>query len=262
MTAEDEPALGDLDALLAHSRAAARRAGGLILGFFGTADRHTKADGSPVTEADRVAEAEILAALNEARPDIPVVAEESVDAGRIPTVGDGPFWLVDPLDGTKAFLRANGEFTVNIALVQDRQPLLGVVLAPALELEYAGIVGRGAVRSVETAKDEPIAVRKADPNGLIVVTSRSHRDNADMQAYLADLSVAETRPISSSLKLCLIAEGSADLYPRFGPTSEWDIAAGHAVLAAAGGRVDTIDSGPLSYAKPDFLNPSFVARGG
>jgi len=225
-----------------------------------------KADDSPVTEADQRAEAVILRGLAGLEPGVPVVAEEAVAAGQGPVRIDGDtFWLVDPLDGTREFIARNGEFTVNIALIQQGRPVLGVVLAPALDGPqgwlYAGAEGLGAWQ-VRAGQRQAIACRAVPPQGLTVVASRSHGDQAALQAYLAGRHVAALHSVGSSLKLCTIASGQADLYPRLGRTMEWDIAAGHAVLAAAGGRVTRLDNGqPLSYGKPGFENPHFVAAG-
>lgn len=218
-----------------------------------------KDDASPVTEADERAEALIVPALQALAPEIPIVAEEAVAAGRIPTVA-GRFWLVDPLDGTKEFISRNGEFTVNIALVEDGVPVLGVVLAPALGRLFAGAVGVGAF--VEDADGRrPIQCRSVPEEGLTVVASRSHGDAEALDKFLAGRKLASLKNAGSSLKLCLVATGEADLYPRLGRTMEWDIAAGHAVLLAAGGQVNTVAGAPLRYGKPGFDNPHFVASG-
>jgi 3'(2'), 5'-bisphosphate nucleotidase len=218
-----------------------------------------KADASPVTDADERAEAIILARLGQLAPAIPVVAEESMAAGRGPAEAGACFWLVDPLDGTKEFISRNGEFTVNIALIEAGRPVMGVVYAPAIERLFLGTDNLGAF--VEDGdKRRAIHVRPVPPEGLTVVASRSHRDAAT-EDYIARFPVAEMRPAGSSLKLCLVAAGEADLYPRLGRTMEWDIAAGHAVVAAAGGSVTTLDGAPLTYGKPGYENPFFVARG-
>jgi len=219
-----------------------------------------KADGSPVTAADEAAEAVILDGLAAIAPDVPVVAEEAVSRSGAPDPVAGRFWLVDPLDGTKEFLNRNGEFTVNIALVQDGRPVLGVVHAPALAETYSGAVGLGAWHADNRSR-QGIAARSPGPEGLVVVASRSHGDPAALDRFLEGRRVAGRREVGSSLKFCLVAAGEADLYPRFGRTMEWDTAAGHAVLAAAGGRVTDLDGAPLLYGKPGFDNPHFVARG-
>lgn len=218
-----------------------------------------KDDASPVTQADERAEALIIEALQTLLPDTPIVAEEAVTAGPTPIVGDR-FWLVDPLDGTKEFISRNGEFTINIALIDHGVPTLGVVLAPALDRLFAGAAGIGAFAE-EGGRRHPIACRRPPAEGLTVVASRSHGDATALDAFLAGRSVAALRSAGSSLKLCLIASGEADLYPRLGRTMEWDIAAGHAVLAAAGGTVTTLDGAALRYGKPGFDNPNLVARG-
>jgi 3'(2'), 5'-bisphosphate nucleotidase len=219
-----------------------------------------KADRSPVTAADQEAEALIERGLGEIDPAIPMIGEEAAAAGRVPEFANGPFWLVDPLDGTKEFLTRNGEFTVNIALVEGGRPILGVVTAPALGVAWWGAVGQGAVRR-EQGQARAIQVRPRPAQGMVAVASRSHRD-AETDAWLAEHGITETVSAGSSLKFCLVAEGKADVYPRFGPTMEWDTAAGHAVLLAAGGRVVTRDGAPLTYAKPTLKNPSFIAWGG
>ncbi|MEW6704786.1 MAG: 3'(2'),5'-bisphosphate nucleotidase CysQ [Pseudomonadota bacterium] len=218
-----------------------------------------KADASPVTDADEAAEALIVAALQRLAPAVPVVAEEAVAAGRCPALAPR-FWLVDPLDGTKEFVQRNGEFTVNVALVEQGVPVLGVVLAPALARLYAGVHGQGAFAEQGGVR-QPIRCRSVPPEGWTVVASRSHGDEQALAAFLRGARVAELRHVGSSLKLCLLAEGRADVYPRLGPTMAWDIAAGHAVLLAAGGRVTELDGRPLSYARADFRNPQFVACG-
>ena len=222
-----------------------------------------KDDASPVTAADEGAEALILPALAALLPGVPAVAEEAVAAGHIPDVAQR-FWLVDPLDGTREFIKRNGEFTVNIALVENGEAVLGVVLAPALGKPhgtlFAGGPGLGAF--VEDAEGRhPIYCRRPPAAGLSVVASRSHGDAAALEAFLAGRKLAEVKNAGSSLKLCLLASGEADLYPRLGRTMEWDIAAGHAVLAGAGGRIDTVAGAVLRYGKPGFENPHFVARG-
>ncbi len=236
-----------------------RQAGDVILDIYKTDfDVRGKDDASPVTEADEKAEALILPALEAILPGVPIVAEEAVAAGNIPDVGER-FWLVDPLDGTKEFINRNGEFTVNIALIENGAPTVGVVLAPALNRLFCGAVGVGAW--IEDASGRRnIAVRTPPETGVTVVASRSHGDATALDAFLAPYKVAELRSAGSSLKICLVATGEADLYPRLGRTMEWDIAAGHAVLAAAGGTLTTIDGNVLSYGKPGFDNPHFVAK--
>jgi 3'(2'), 5'-bisphosphate nucleotidase len=246
--------------LLPKVLAIADRAGALILEHYaGETAVATKADRSPVTAADEAAEALILAGLAELTPDIPVVAEEAVARGEIPAVGGGLFWLVDPLDGTREFLSRNGEFTVNIGLVDAGRPLMGVVTAPAKGCAWWGAMGQGACRREADAVEE-IRARARPPAGAVAVASRSHRD-AETDAWLAAQGITDTVSAGSSLKFCLVAEGKADVYPRFGTTMEWDTAAGHAVLRAAGGRVRTVAGEPFTYGKPDFRNPGFIAEG-
>jgi 3'(2'), 5'-bisphosphate nucleotidase len=251
----------DLEHLLPEIVALADRAGAVILEHYqGDVVVRAKADASPVTAADEAAEAVILARLAELTPAIPTVAEETVASGHVPEIDDGPFWLVDPLDGTKEFLSRNGEFTVNIALIQACEPVLCVVLAPARGQAWWGAHGKGARARDAEGRTRAIAVREPPDDGLVAIASRSHRD-AETQAFLDRAGVAECISAGSSLKFCLIAEGKADLYPRFGRTMEWDTAAGHAVLSAAGGRVTTRDGAPFLYRKRGFENPPFIARG-
>ena len=252
--------------LLAEVEAIAGQAGETILTYYaGKIEARAKADASPVTVADDAAEAVIIPALRRLLPGIPVVSEESVAAGNIPQIR-GPenpshrFWLVDPLDGTKEFINRNGEFTVNIALIENDRPVLGVVGVPALATTYGGIVP-GIARVYRDGVAQEIRARKPPADGLIVLSSRSHGDAAALDAFLAGERVGGQRIAGSALKFCLVAEGIADLYPRLGRTMEWDTAAGHAVLAAAGGRVTTVDGADLTYGKPGFENPHFVARG-
>jgi 3'(2'), 5'-bisphosphate nucleotidase len=204
----------------------AQQAGRLVMDVYATEFTvRGKGDASPVTEADERAEALIVAGLAALTPDLPIVAEEGVAAGRVPALHDR-FWLVDPLDGTREFVHRNGEFTVNIALVHAGRPVLGVVHAPALLRLFGGVVGAGAFVEDENGR-HPIRCRALPPEGATV-----------------------------------LAAGEGDLYPRFGRTMEWDIAAGHAVLAAAGGSVVDLEGRPLVYGKPGFENPDFVAQGG
>lgn len=219
----------------------------------------TKADSSPVTAADEAGEEVIVAALRRLTPDIPIVAEESAARGELPKACP-MFWLVDPLDGTKEFISKNGEFTVNIGLVEHGEPVMGVVLAPARGLGWWGCAGEGAHRRDEHGKVAPIAVRARPAAGAVAVASRSHRDVAT-DNWLEQQGITETVSAGSSLKFCLVAEGRADAYPRFGPTMEWDTAAGHAVLRAAGGSVHAVSGEPLTYGKPAFRNPGFIAVG-
>jgi 3'(2'), 5'-bisphosphate nucleotidase len=246
--------------LLEDIAVAAREAGEAILEIVrrGYEVEH-KLDSSPVTEADRAAELIILAALARAAPDVPVIAEEEVAAGRIPAHGD-TYFLVDPLDGTKEFVRGGDDYTVNIGLIVGGTPLLGAVYAPATGRLHVGLVGEGAW--LEDGEGRR-SIRTREPGDrLVAVASKSHF-NQPTADYLAE-AVGECGylAIGSSLKFCVVAEGEADIYPRLSPTSEWDTAAGHAVLLAAGGRVDGPDGEPLTYGKRAFLNRGFVATGG
>lgn len=224
-----------------------------------------KADGSPLTQADLAADAAIAAGLAALCPDIPVLSEEGADGAAASRLGRR-FILVDPLDGTREFLGRTDEFTVNIALIEDGRPVLGVVHAPALRRLWLGDAAAGRAERRETGAPQaghPIHARPVPDRDLVAVASRSHRD-AETDAFLARLPVAGCRSIGSSLKFCLVAEGEADVYPRFGPTMEWDTAAGHAVLVAAGGRVTAPDGGEFRYGKREegFRNGPFIAWGG
>jgi 3'(2'), 5'-bisphosphate nucleotidase len=218
-----------------------------------------KEDFSPVTEADRAAEAIIVAGLRAATPEIPVIAEEEVAGGRI-TAAAPLCWLVDPLDGTREFAGGKDEFVVNIGLVRDGAMALGVVFIPALDELFTGIVDVGAWKR-DKAGERPIHTREAPAAGLTVVASRLHGDTGQLHQFLAGRRVAETINFGSALKFCRLAEGVADLYPRFGRTMEWDTAAPQAVLEAAGGRVVTTDGVKLRYAKPGWENPHFICWG-
>ncbi len=238
-------------------------AGAVIMRHYAAADTtvETKADGSPVTAADEAAEAVILAGLATLAPQIPVVAEECAAAGNVPDISGGQFWLVDPLDGTREFISRNGEFTVNIALVENGRPVLGAVYAPVLSTLYLGCIGEAAWREIGAEPRALISARQTPDEGLTVIASRSHGDRQALTDYLGDRPVTAERKAGSSLKFCVLAEGGADLYPRFGRTMEWDTAAGDAVLQAAGGVVETLDEQPLRYGKPGLDNPFFIAFG-
>ena len=245
-------------------------AGARILDIYGTAfSVALKPDHSPVTLADTEAEKIILDGLAALEPEIPVIAEESVAAGRIPEIG-ARFFLVDPLDGSKEFISRNGEFTVNIGLIENGIPVAGIVLAPALGRIWWGSTSHGSfsgkVVDGAVADHAPIHARSAAPSGLCAVGSRSHGSGED-DIRLSRFTISSFTTIGSSLKFCLLATGEADLYPRFGRTMEWDTAAGDAILRAAGGRVDQLDGTPLTYGKrnqptdTDFANPAFIAYG-
>ena len=246
------------------------RAGTIILRHYADTAiaARSKEDHSPVTAADEEAEAYILGRLRALWPAIPVIAEEEAASGKIHAIGRR-FFLVDPLDGTKEFLNRNGEFTVNIGEIADGRPVRGVVYAPAIARLFLGDEASGAFELQMRADAEPdfgnlkpISARTAPADELVAVASRSHRD-AKTDEYLARFPVSEFVSAGSSLKFCLVAAGEADIYPRLGRTMEWDTAAGHAVLAAAGGSVVTIDGRPFVYGKVEerFANPFFVARG-
>ncbi|NNU78982.1 3'(2'),5'-bisphosphate nucleotidase CysQ [Halovulum dunhuangense] len=250
--------------LTATLRRLALEAGDRIMEIYGAEDFEVRAksDDSPVTAADEAADALIFAGLRAAFPDIPVVTEEQADSHSLDAAR---FLIVDPLDGTKEFVQRRGDFTVNIALVENGVPVRGVVYAPARgRLFYTDADGRaveedGPFDPATPGALRPLAVRKPDNAALIVVASKSHRDAAT-DAYIARYAVADFTSAGSSLKFCLVAAGEADLYPRLGRTMEWDTAAGHAVLAGAGGRVVRFDDhAPLRYGKPGYENPFFIA---
>jgi 3'(2'), 5'-bisphosphate nucleotidase len=243
-------------ALLPFVRLLALVAGDAALAHAADPQARAKEDASPVTRADEAADAVLCAGLRHLAPDIPIVSEER----KLPAAAPARFWLVDPLDGTREFLAGRDEWTVNVALVEDGRPVLGVVVAPAQGLAWEGS-GPGTAVMVERGRARPIRARAPEPDGLVVVGSRSHNDEVAMARFLAGRPVRAWRAAGSSLKLCLLAAGEADLYPRLGPTMEWDIAAGHAVLDAAGGKVETVDGAPFVYGKPDFRNGHFVATG-
>ncbi len=263
MQASTPPSL-QLDDLLPQVLRIAQDAGLAIMAIYNTqsgaaGEVSYKADGSPLTQADLAAHGVIARGLAQLTPDVPVVSEEdsASEVFRKPT---GRFWLVDPLDGTKEFVARNGEFTVNIALIEDGRPVLGVVVAPALGQSYWGSAGQGAWRDAG-GKVEPIQVATAQQRAgrpVRVLASKSHL-NEETRAYLQQLGPHELVQAGSSLKFCRMAEGSADLYPRLGPTCEWDTAAGQAVLEAAGGAVQDRHGAPLCYGKPTSANPAFVA---
>jgi 3'(2'), 5'-bisphosphate nucleotidase len=254
----------DLASLLPELERLVAEASTAILEIYGAAAHgiEYKADDSPITRADRAAHEILCAGLARLDRSIPVLSEESA-AEHVPQVRHGwrEFWLVDPLDGTKEFISRNGEFTVNVALVSDHRPVLGIVAAPVLETVYTGIVGAGADVRQGAVSARPIRVRRPAAEPPVIVGSRSHRGDT-LDAVLARIGPHEMRPMGSSLKFCLVAEGTADLYPRLGPTSEWDTAAAQAVVEAAGGAVTTLDGQPLRYNERDtLLNPHFLAIG-
>jgi 3'(2'), 5'-bisphosphate nucleotidase len=237
----------------------AARAGRAILDVYGRdfAVVH-KEDDSPLTQADLASHRIICSELGRLTPELPLLSEESADIDFRTRSGWRRYWLIDPLDGTKEFVNRNGEFTVNIALIDDHEPLLGVVHVPVSGVTYTGVVGSGAVRHDPGRPPRTISVRIPCAEPPVVVGSRSHANPA-LSGVLARLGDYEMVSMGSSLKFCLLAEGSADFYPRLGPTSEWDTAAAHAVVKAAGGRIVTLDGRPLQYnRKESLLNPEFL----
>jgi 3'(2'), 5'-bisphosphate nucleotidase len=242
--------------------ALAEDAGRAILEVYSTDfDVQEKADESPLTQADLASHRWIDAGLRSLAPDIPIISEES----GLPDFSERSrwrrYWIIDPLDGTKEFVNRNGEFTVNIALVEDHRPVLGVVHVPVQDKTYVGCKGLGAERREKDR--EPVAIRVAEAcaSPARIVGSRSHR-GASLDRFLESVGDYDMVPMGSSLKFCVVAEGGADVYPRLGPTSEWDTAAAQAVVEQAGGKVVTLDGEPMQYnAKADILNPHFVVIG-
>lgn len=232
----------------------------------------TKSDGSPVTAADREAEAIILAALAEIAPSVPVMAEEAASSGEMLFEGE-TFFLVDPLDGTREFAARRPEFTVNVALVQNKVPVFGLIYAPAMSQLYWTVGRQQAFKAIVTCKGAPaslkdvaaqrLSTRAAHAGAQTIVASRSH-GSQELETWLRNIEIEARVNIGSSLKFCLVAEGKADLYPRFGPTKEWDTAAGHAIVLAAGGSVTCADGTPFVYAKREtnYLNPAFIVWSG
>jgi 3'(2'), 5'-bisphosphate nucleotidase len=245
----------------------ARRAGEEILAVYASGAAAptaviAKADNSPLSEADLRSHHLIVAALAALTPATPVLSEEAADTSFEQRRSWERYWLVDPLDGTREFLSRNGEFTVNIALIEGHAPVLGVVHAPVTGVTYIGVAGEGAWRQGARGDPrQPIHAAPCSATPLRVVGSRSHR-GASLDAFLARVGAHALLEMGSSLKLCLVAEGAADVYPRLGPTSEWDTAAAHAVLAAAGGAVSDLAGMPLRYnTRAELRNPFFVAYG-
>lgn len=248
--------------ILEEVRTIARAAGDAIMSVYARDfSVELKDDRSPVTEADRAADGIICSGLARLHPALPVLSEESTLASWEQRRQWNRYWLVDPLDGTREFVKRNGEFTVNIALVEDHRAVLGVVLAPALNLEFSGVRGMGAWRR---DADGLLARTRASPtpsSPLRVMGSRSH-PGPGLSAFLARLGPFELKPMGSSLKVCMVADGRADLYPRLGPTSEWDTAAAQAILESAGGGMIDLAGQPLRYNTKDrLLNPHFLAVG-
>lgn len=244
-------------------RSIAKKAGDEILDVYRSVDiaATQKKDNSPLTQADLRAHRVIVAALSALTPDIPVFSEEAADIPYSVRSTWQRYWLVDPLDGTKEFISRNGEFTVNIALIENGVPTLGVVHVPVRDVTYWGTAQSGAWRVNADGRAERIQVRASVGSPVRVVGSKSHGGDS-LNAFLSRLGPHELLPVGSSLKFCMVAEGAADVYPRLGPTSEWDTAAAQAVVTAAGGHVVTTDGSPLTYnAKEDILNPHFIVYG-
>lgn len=219
-----------------------------------------KEDRSPLTEADRAAHEIICARLETLTPDVPVLSEESAKVDYEKRADWKRFWLVDPLDGTKEFINRNGEFTVNIALIEGHRPVLGVVYVPVTGLTYYAAAGHGAFKQKGECEVQAIKTRRFNGGKPIVVASRSHA-GPETEAFLKNLGEHDVVSMGSAIKLCLVAEGTADVYPRLGPTMEWDTAAAQCVVEAAGGRVTDLKRQPLAYNKPSLLNPFFMVSG-
>lgn len=259
--------LQHLPALLNQVRRIAVDAGNLTLDYFdesGFYEADAKADGSPVTVADQLAEELITKALKAITPDVLIVGEEAASEGYRPDLSDQEyFWLVDPLDGTKEFISGSGDYTINIALIHNKKPVMGVVYAPVHGELYAACGEGTAVRWMEDSdKERPISVREAPNEGLTIVSSKSHGKGEKLDNFLMNYKIKKQVQRGSSLKMCVIAAGKADMYPRFGLTCEWDTAAAHAVLNAAGGFITDLQGNELTYGggDPKFLNPEFIAR--
>jgi 3'(2'), 5'-bisphosphate nucleotidase len=247
--------LDDLTAIAARATAAVRQAG--------RAPPRQKMDGSPVTAADEAAEAVILEGIEALVPGISIVSEEQSarEKPRVPIAQKESYFLVDPLDGTREFIAGRDEYTINIALISAGAPILGIIAAPAADITWRGIVGRGADRISLSGKSRPTAIRtRPRPGNPVIMVSRSHLD-AHTKAYLVKLQHTSPTAAGSSIKFCRIAEGAADLYPRLAPTHDWDVAAGHAIVAAAGGDVRAADGSALIYGTPKRLIADFIARG-
>jgi len=255
------------DQLLLDVLGIARRAGDEILDVYNSEsfDVETKGDGSPLTMADQRAHNLIVKELAALTPDIPILSEESAGNEQIDRHGWPKFWLVDPLDGTKEFVKRNGEFTVNIALIDKRLPVMGVVHVPVTNESYIGHVGKGASFFASDGKSRVIRANAYTDGTAVVVASRSHAGGTTgtyLENLESDIGKPDVESMGSSLKICLVASGNAHVYPRLGPTSEWDTAAAHAVLAAAGGRILAPTGDELAYNKESVLNPWFFATGG
>ncbi|MCB1651971.1 MAG: 3'(2'),5'-bisphosphate nucleotidase CysQ [Alphaproteobacteria bacterium] len=267
LSSSEEKILNSPAALCNMIKRIARQAGDITLDYFeeiGPGDITRKDDNSPVTQADQETEDFIQKALADILPSVPFIGEEAVSAGNAPAITPDQeyFWLVDPLDGTREFIRGGPDFTTNIALIKNGRPVIGVIYAPAIGELYAGCGEGTAVRWLEdTDHEKPITVRRPPREGLTVLSSRG-MGNADKQeAFLAGFKVRKLVKRSSSIKMCAIAAGKADLFPRFGPTCEWDTAAAEAILNAAGGLITDAFGKPLLYGgrEPGWYNPDFIA---
>jgi 3'(2'), 5'-bisphosphate nucleotidase len=253
----------DLPHLLTIARETAEEAGHIVLRQRNRALKiATKRDGQPVTAADHASEVYIVDTLMKRCPEIKIISEELVSQGRYPDIGEEPFWLIDPLDGTKDYIAGEAEFTINIGLIVKGEPVLGVVFAPSLDEMYEAAAGCGATARLEDRdKATPISARIASAEGMSVVSSRRHGDEEALKNYLNNIPVTQHKRYGSAVKLCHVAAGKADLYPRFGKAMAWDIAAGHAILKFAGGSVTTVDGQPLNYLAEGFGINNFIARG-
>jgi 3'(2'), 5'-bisphosphate nucleotidase len=266
MAAQDSLSQNDLEALALPVREIAMRAGQAIMEVAARGyDVKSKEDRTPVTDADHAAEKVILPALSELTPDFDIISEEAASRGEAGTMSQTPVWVVDPLDGTREFIDGGTEFSVNIGLLIDLRPTFGVLHGPAQEVTF-WTGGNGTVFKATGAENgngdgAPISTRPCPEAGPTAITSRFHSKTGRLATYLESIGATERILMSSALKFGYLAEGAADIYPRFGPTCEWDTAAGHAILSAAGGSVRTIDGVDLTYGKTDFLNPGFIARG-
>lgn len=252
----------DIGALAAPVRTIAEEAGDAIeklrrRGY----DVARKEDRTLVTDADHAAEAVILPALEKLTPGVAILSEEAAAAGDTPVIGEDPIWVVDPLDGTREFVDGGTEYAVCIGLLVGRVPFFGLLHGPGMGLTYWTAGPQAAMRAKDGAAGEAIHGRPMPEAGPVVITSRFHGKSGRLAAFLEKSGMTDRIFMSSALKFGLLADGSADLYPRFGPTCEWDTAAGHAILTAAGGCIQTPDGQELGYGKPDFLNSDFIARG-
>jgi 3'(2'), 5'-bisphosphate nucleotidase len=253
----------DLKTLCEQCIEIAREAGNRILDIYNSNEYgiEEKDDKSPLTDADLVAHNTILKHLSALTPDIPILSEESTKLPFEKRQTWDTYWLVDPLDGTREFIKHNGEFTVNIALIQNHKSIIGVIHVPVLDVDYFGWKGGGSFKIESKGETQPIRVRNQAGKKLVVAGSRSH-GSQQMQAYMKNLGDSDLLCMGSSLKFCLVAEGLADLYPRLGPTSEWDTAAAHCIVEQAGGYVTKTDMSPLDYnTKDSLLNPFFFVFG-